>query len=136
MALARPDLDGSRLYVPGKPEVWLVFHGLRHHVVSPVVHDALFVGAEGHTAVESVDDLRRGPDLNEGACLVRGDGADQATYLVTGFPASEVRKHHVASWETFLSFGFDERLVRSAPGLVLSAVPTGRALRSPEPSDS
>ena len=135
MALVRTDLDGSRLYVPGKPEVWLVFHGLRHHVTSPQVYEALFIGVEGHTSVETVDDIKRGFDLNEGTCLVRGDGADEATYLVTGFPTSEARKHHVSSWETFLSFGFDERLVRTTPWLVLSTVPTGRALRTPEPGN-
>ncbi len=133
MALVRPELDGLRLYVPGKPEVWLVFHGLRHHVVSPRVHDALFIGAEGHTAVESVDDLMRGPDLNEGTCIVRGDLADDGVYLLTGFPAAEVRRHHVFSWETFVDFGFDERLIRVTPGLLLSAIPLGRALHSSKP---
>ena len=130
MALVRPELDGLRLYVPDRPEVWLVFHGLRHHVVSPEVHDALFVGVEGHTAVESVDGLMRGPDLNEGTCLVRGDGEDEGTYLVTGFPSAEVRRHHIFSWQTFVDFGFDEQRVRLTPGLLLSAIPLGRELRS------
>jgi hypothetical protein len=126
MVSARPELNGFRLYVPGQPELWLIFHGMRHHVASPDVHDALFSGTEGHTAAESVDSVLRGPDLNDGTCLARGDGEDSSIYLVTGFPASDVQRHRIVSWETFVAFGFDESLVRVVPALILSAVKAGR----------
>lgn len=129
MMSAQPELNGFRLYVPGQPQLWLVFHGMRHHVASPDVHDALFSSTEGHTAAESVDNILRGPDLNDGTCLVRGDGEDSSIYLVTGFPATDVRRHLIVSWETFLEFGFDEELVRTVPALILDAVPAGRELR-------
>ena len=128
MVSARPDLNGCRLFVPGSSEVWLVYGGMRRHIVSPEVYSALFSETEGLTEIDSVDDILRGPDLNDGTCLVRGR-ADGPIYLVTGFPSTDVRRLHIGSWETFLSFGFDEALVQMAPDLVLAGVAAGPTLR-------
>lgn len=128
--LARHDLDGKRLYVPGRPEVWLMFHGLRHHVMSPAVHSALFANSEGHTPIDDVDAIQRGADLNDGTFLARGEG-ELAHYLITGFPATEVRRYYIPSWEIFLGYGFGAEQVRWVPSLVLSAVPAARPLTCP-----
>ncbi len=128
MVSARPDLNGCRLFVPGSSEVWLMYGGMRHHIVSPNVYTALFSETDDLTEVGSVEDILRGPDLNDGTCLVRGR-SDGPIYLVTGFPATDIRRLHIGSWETFVKFRFDEALVQAAPELVLAAVPAGPTIR-------
>jgi hypothetical protein len=123
------EFNGARVFTPGKPEVWLVFHGTRHHLVSPAVYEALFISGEGLTMMDDVEEIQRGADLVDGTCLVRAEG-ELPIYLVTGFPQTAIRKHYVASYDSFLAFAFSEEKVRIVPPLVLAAVPTGRELRS------
>jgi hypothetical protein len=124
------ELDGARLVVPGRHEIWLVFFGVRHHIASPATFDALFSDAEGLVTIESVEHIERGAELNDGTCLVQADGAADI-YLVTGFPESEVRKYHIPSFEIFVHYGFDESKVRQVPSLLLAAIPPGPELRAP-----
>jgi hypothetical protein len=124
-----PELNGARLFTPGQHQVWLVYHGTRHHITGPGVFDALFSDGVPLTAMEDVGELQRGADLVDGTCLVRAEG-DMPIFLVTGFPDTEVRKHHIVSYESFMAFGFDEAKVRLVPRLVLAAIPLGRELRS------
>jgi len=135
MVSARPDLNGRRLVVAGEPEVWLMFNGMRHHIDSPAVYEALFSETDKLTVVTDLDKVLRGPDLNDGTCLVRSS-VTQAIYLVTGFPSTEVRRHHIRSWNDFLAFGFDEDLVQLAPDIVISALPAGRALEAVRPDNA
>jgi hypothetical protein len=129
MVSARPDLNGRRLVVTGEPEVWLMFNGMRHHIDSPAVYDSLFSETDGVSVVSKIEGVLRGPDLNEGTCLVRSRET-HAIFLVTGFPATEVRRHHIRSWNDFLAFGFDEDLVRDAPEILILAIQAGRALEA------
>lgn len=129
MVQTAPEFNGARLIVAGRPEVWLMFFGVRHHISGPMVYDALFSETAGLLTIESVDHIQRGADLNEGTCLVRAEG-DAGIYMVTGFPETEIRKYYIPSFETFSYFGFDEKKVREAPRLVLAAIPPGRELRS------
>jgi hypothetical protein len=115
------ELDGGRLIVPGQPEVWLVYFGVRHYITSPATLDALFSDPGGFVTIGSIDHIERGADLNAGTCLVR----------VTGYPDSEVRRHPIVSFETFVHFGFDESKIREVPALVLAAIPSGRELQMP-----
>jgi hypothetical protein len=124
------ELDGGRLIVPGQPEVWLVYFGVRHYITSPATLDALFSDPGGFVTIGSIDHIERGADLNAGTCLVRADG-DPEIFLVTGYPDSEVRRHPIVSFETFVHFGFDESKIREVPALVLAAIPSGRELQMP-----
>jgi hypothetical protein len=127
MLVERSDLDGSRLIQPGKPDVWLMFHGRRHRVVSPTVYDNLWSEVEGLTPREDIPDIAMGPELNEGTCLIRAEGT-LPIYLLTGFPA--VRRLFVPTYETLLAFGFDEARVKTVPPLVMEAVSPGPDLEA------
>jgi len=122
MLIERGDLDGRRLIQPGKPDVWLMFHGRRHRVVSPAVYDALWSEVEGLTPSDDVPEIAMGPELNEGTCLIRAEGA-LPIHLLTGFPA--VRRLFIPTWESLLEFGFDETKVKTVPALVLEAIASG-----------
>jgi len=104
-----------------------MFFGVRHHIASPATFEALFPDTGGLVTIKSVEHIQCGPELNDGTCLIRADG-DTGIYLVTGFPETEIRKHHIPSFEIFVNFGFDESKVRQVPALVLAAIPPGRDL--------
>ena len=127
-AAAAPDLNGARIQVPNAPEVWLVFHGLRHHVANAAVYDALFSSID-LLELESVEPILRGPDLVDGTCLASSEEGG-AIFLLTGFPDEEIRKHHIRSYESFVDFGFDEAKVRRLPKLAIAGIRTGREIRS------
>ena len=128
MILERGDLDGLRLVQAGGPDVWLVFHGVRHRIPSPAVYDALFRDTSGLVAYANVDEVRLGDEMAEGSCLIRADHS-LPIFLLTASPAGP-RRHLILSYETFVDFGFDEAKVRSLPVLALEAITQGADLVS------
>lgn len=132
MPKERREFDGRRISEPGSNEVWLVFHGRRHRIASPRVYDALFDEVDGIEYVGDLDDVLAGNELNEGTCLVRGDG-ELSIYLLTGVPYSrwpldDVKRHFIPTYEDMLEFRFDEAKVRNLPILVLQAISIGEEL--------
>ena len=129
MLFERPDLDGKSLITPGRPDTWIVFHGKRHRIPSTMVFDALFSNIEHLASIEEVDEIALGPDLSEGACLIRETGT-LAIYLLTGLPEGGVSRHFVPTYESLVDFSFDESKVVMLPKLVMDALPLGRELTS------
>ncbi|MBD8909085.1 hypothetical protein [Methylorubrum zatmanii] len=128
MYTLREDLNGLRLTAPGSTDVWVVFEGRRHRVVSPAVYQALFTSPDDLVFSEEIPTITMGPELNEGTCLVRGIGA-HAIFLLTGH-APTVRKYHVPTYESFSDFGFNEKAVIDVPPLLLDAVELAGELTS------
>jgi hypothetical protein len=125
MIVERPDLDGSRVVEAGSPNVWLIFHGRRHRIPSPEVYENLFSETDALITVEAVDIIARGPDLSDGAMLIRAvDGT--SIYFLTAAYEGGVRRHHIPNYESFLEFGFDMSKVREFPVLLVDALSTGR----------
>ena len=128
MSKISKELDGKRLVNTERTKTWLMFHGLRHHITSGLVYESLFVPSVPIEEYTAIDEVAEGPDLGEGTCLV--SNADNGiVYLVFGHPAINVRKHAIETYETFTALGFNDALVRPVPGLLLSAVPSGRPIR-------
>jgi len=125
----RPDLDGLRLIQEGQPDVWLVFHGQRHRIVSTTVYDTLFGEVTRLVNTPDVEHVTRGPDLAEGACLIRPDG-DLVIYLLTRGADGAVRKHFIPTYESLVDFGFDETKVRQVPSLLVEGLTAGADLVS------
>ena len=128
-ALPRHDLDGLRLIEPDKPDVWLVFRGERHRIVSPDVYAALFADGTDLTTYEGVEWIALGHEIGEGACLIRADGS-LSIHLLTRDERGQVQKHFVPTYESLLDFGFDESKVRSVSPLVVEGLADGAELRS------
>ncbi|MGE7413194.1 hypothetical protein [Methylobacterium tarhaniae] len=126
---AAPALNGARVQVPNMPEVWLIYHGMRHHITSPSVYEALFSSAEGILEIESLDQIARGPDLNEGTCLIQKEDGG-SIFLLTGSPDEEIRKHNIISYDTFQDFAFDMSKVIRLPNLAVAGIPVGDDIRS------
>ena len=129
LILDRPDLDGLRLTQAGQPDVWLVFHGRRRRIVSTAVYDSLFGEVTRLVNTPDVEHITRGPDLDEGTCLIRADG-DLAIHLLTRTADGAVRRHFVPTYESLLDFGFDETRVRQIPSLLVEGLAAGADLVS------
>lgn len=128
MVRPRPDMDGLRLVTPGKSDVWLMFDGRRHRIASSQVYDALWSEVEGLVSSFDVELIEQGPELGEGACLVRADG-ELAIHLLTA-PDGAPQRRFIPTYESLLDFAFDEAKVRNVPGLLLQAVAPGPELTS------
>lgn len=128
-ALPRPDLDGLRLIEPGTPDVWLIFRGERHRITSSAVYDSLFSEVEGLVPYEGVDGIQLGPELGEGTCLIRAEGA-LSIYLLTRTEGGQVERLFIPTYESLLDFGFDEGKVRSVSPLVIDGLEEGMELTS------
>ncbi len=124
-------LNGARVQVPGSPQVWLIFHGLRHHVADGAVYKALFGSDMSLIYLDSVDFIALGPELTQGTCLAKAHNKVQI-YLLTEY--SLPRKYLIPSYETFLDFGFAEDQVKLVPEEVLRDVESGRDITSAFPS--
>ncbi len=128
MTVTRSDLDGQRLVEPGKPDVWLIFHGERHRLPSSRAYDSLFGETERLVAGADVAEIKRGEDLDDAVCLVRPEGGHQV-YMVTG-PSRNIRRYYVADYETFVDFGFDTAKIREVPEILVRALNEGEVLIS------
>lgn len=115
----RRDLDGLRVRSPSSIEIWLIFNGMRHYIVSPTVYDALFHNHDIRD-LPDVEKLMRGPDLVDGTVLVRG--SDGRIFLVTAVAADNIRRYLISDWPTFQALDFDISLVVDVPDIVISAV--------------
>ena len=124
----RPDLDGQRLTNQEGTHVWLMFNGMRHHVTSSAVFDALFRPDLSMTSEHDVASIIEGPDLGTGTRLVSHDETGEI-FLVFGAPAVNIRKHLIENYENFVALGFSDALVRAVPPILLAAIPSGRSIR-------
>lgn len=123
-----PDLDGVRLSKPDGPDVWLVFHGKRHRIVSPAVYESLFADASGILFNPAIDDIATGSDLNDGTCLVRFEGRPDIYLATESGPNAQIM--HIPSYEVFVDFGFDLTKVREIPAVLFEVIPKGPTLTS------
>ena len=126
MAVERPDLDGFRLFRPGSPDVWLVFHGRRHRVASSAVYDALWSEIDGLVNFDALEEVAIGPELAGGTCLIRAEGTVFIHLLTT--QDGEIRRLFVPTFESLQGFGFDEGRVRDLPALAVQGIPAGEDL--------
>ncbi len=133
MKSIRPDLNGRRLINEESTRTWLVFNGLRHHVTSSPVYDALFRPGVTFDHVPDLDSVAEGPDLGPGTCLV-SDSETGEIYLVFGEPSINIRKYAIKTYENFVELGFNEALVRTVPPILLAAIPSGRPIHFAMPA--
>ncbi|MEH3116213.1 MAG: hypothetical protein PGN25_00925 [Methylorubrum populi] len=122
MQTAHTELDGQHLRAPGTGDVWLVFHGLRHRVVTPLA----LLENDHATEYADLETIAVGPELSPEARLLRPAGLPYV-YLVFGAP--KTIRCLVATLETFLEFRFSASRVVDVPPIVLDAIPVGPELQ-------
>lgn len=124
----RPGLDGLRLRQANHADPWVVFGGRRRLITTSDIYDALFSRDDDLVDVDDLSEIARGPDLERGTTLVQADQGGAIFLLVGGF--GPPIRHRIASWETFVDFGFRAEKVRSVPFLLLEAVARGEDVLS------
>jgi len=124
----RPGLDGLRLRQMNHPDPWVVFGGRRHLITTPDVYDALFCRDDDPVEVGGLSGIPRGSDLEWGTALVQADEGGAIFLLVGSFGPPIL--HRIASWETFVDFGFQSEKIRRVPILLLKAVEQGEDVLS------
>lgn len=124
MRMALTNMDGLRLRQPGRDDVWVIFHGLRHRVADPETYSALFAD-ERVVERHEIQTIAQGPDLHPGSCLARPSGSS-SIYLVFGWP--HLTRYFIPTLESFAEFGFNMALVIDVPPILLDAIPVGPEL--------
>lgn len=117
---SRADLTGQRLVVSGTSDIWLIFHGYRHKI-QPAAHRSLFAARE-QRCVDSIDHILRSFDIEDGACLARGEDAVE-TYLVC--PSKNRTCRYLIAESAWDAFGFDGRKVSIVPRAILDSIARG-----------
>lgn len=114
---------GSYISSDGR-EIWVVFGGRRHHVVSEDVYNALFEPYAQHKHIDDLMLIPRGFDFGHGTCLIKCDNTE-IIYILARGSDSQVRKHRICDFETFKKLSLNLELCRVVPGLVIDAIVSG-----------
>ena len=77
----RPDLNGLRIKLPNRPEIYLIDRGFRRWIPDPGTYNNLFRDWNGIVVDIDIDDIPLGPAITSGAVLVRAAGT-APVYLV------------------------------------------------------
>jgi hypothetical protein len=77
----RPDLNGLRVKLPNRPEIYLIDRGYRRWVPNPGTYNNLFRDWNGIVVDIDIDEIPMGPGISSGAVLVRAAGT-APVYLV------------------------------------------------------
>ncbi len=79
----RPDLNGKRIGIPGRPHIYLVDRGVRRWIPNPATFDGLFRDWSGISSDAANEAIPEGPQIADGAYLAKEAGQG-AVYLVDG----------------------------------------------------
>lgn len=77
----RPDLNGLRVKMPNRPEIYLIDRGYRRWVPNPMTYNNLFRDWNGIVVDINIDEIPLAPQITSGAVLVRAAGT-APVYLV------------------------------------------------------
>lgn len=120
----RFDLEGKRLYVKARDQVWIIINGVRHLITSSSVYDSLFQGNVDLLPFDNVDSISRGLDLLDGTSLIK-ERNGQDIYLLVPIEGNRIFRHRIKSYAAFELYGFSLELVVELPPIVVKAMPVG-----------
>jgi hypothetical protein len=115
----RPELNGLRVKVPGRPEVYLMDQGYRRWVPNPATYNSLFRDWNGIREELAVTDIPVGTPVTDGAILARGSGT-APVYLIDGGV-----KRWVTSPAAMDRYYFNWQTVYNVPLVLLQNIPAG-----------
>jgi hypothetical protein len=122
MTAPRPDLNGLRVKLPNRPEVYLTDRGYRRWIPNAMTYGNLFRDWTGIVVDINIDEISLGPSITSGAVLVRPDGA-APVYLV-----DNNAKRWVVSPAAMDKYHFNWNRVYVIPPVVVNSIPTADAI--------
>jgi hypothetical protein len=115
----RPDLNGLRVKLPGRPEIYLVDQGYRRWIPNPTTFNNLFRNWNGIVEEISITSIPQGQNISSGAILARAYGT-APVYLV-----DQGLKRWITSPAAMDRYNFAWGRIYELPAISLNAIPTG-----------
>jgi len=112
----RPDLNGLRVKLPNRPEIYLIDEGYKRHIPNPQTYNNLFRDWSGIVVDIDIDEIPTGVPITSGAILTRGAGTAEV-YLV-----ANNKKRHVFNMD---KYWFSWQRVYIVPRILLNCIPDG-----------
>jgi hypothetical protein len=118
MAVPRTDLNGLRVKLPNRPEIYLVDRGYRRWIPNPFTYNNLFRDWNGIVVDINITDISLGASFTSGAVLVRPDGSAPVYLVDNGV------KRWITSPAAMDKYHFNWGRVYVIPPVVVNSIPT------------
>ena len=117
--MVRNDLNGMRLRLPNKPEIYLMDEGKRRWIPDPPTYNGLFRDWNGVFPDIDIDEIDLGTQITHGALLIRGL-ASPKVYLF-----DQNKKRHVTSPAVMDKYYFDWGKIHPIDQAVVDGIANG-----------
>lgn len=115
----RPDLNGLRVKLPGRPEIYLIDQGYRRWIPNPATFNNLFRNWNGIVEEISITSIPTSQNISSGAILARAYGT-APVYLV-----DQGLKRWITSPAAMDRYNFSWERVYEVPSILLNSIPSG-----------
>ena len=115
----RPDLNGLRVKLPHRSEIYLILDGCRRWIPSPAAYNRLFRDWNGVVVDIDIDEIPLAAPLSDGAVLIKGDGT-APVYLV-----SNNVKRWITSPAAMDKYYFNWSKIQVVAPILVNNIPTG-----------
>jgi hypothetical protein len=121
-ASPRPDLNGLRVKLPNRPEIYLIDRGYRRWIPNPATYNNLFRDWNGIVTDISITDIPLSTQITSGAVLARGDGTAPVYLIDNGV------KRWVTSPAAMDKYYFAWNRVYVVPPVLVNFIPNGASI--------
>lgn len=118
-AAPRPDLNGLRVKLPNRPEIYLIDRGYRRWIPNPATYNNLFRDWNGVVVDINIDEIPLGASITSGAILARADGF-APVYLI-----DQGMKRWITSPAIMDQYYFAWNRVYVLPPATINSIPSG-----------
>lgn len=115
-------LNGKRVRIPNKAEVYMIDEGRRRLIPNPDTYNNLFVSWNDILLDPRSGEIETGTPLTDGASLVQGEKTPEV-FLLDGR-----EKRFIANPETMDAYGFNWKKVKTMSKSALDILPNGSVI--------
>jgi hypothetical protein len=115
----RLDLNGLRVKLPGRPEIYLIDQGYRRWIPNPATFNNLFRNWNGIVEEISITSIPQGQNISSGAVLARAYGTAPVYLVDRGL------KRWITSPAAMDRYNFSWDRIYQVPNILLDSIPTG-----------
>jgi hypothetical protein len=120
----RPDLNGLRVKLPNRHEIYLIDRGYRRWIPNPATYNNLFRDWNGVVIDIDIDEIPLGASITSGAVLARASGTAPIYLIDQGL------KRWIASPAIMDKYYFAWGRVYTLPSATINAIPSGSNIDS------
>jgi len=120
----RPELNGLRVKMPNRQEIYLIDSGYRRWIPNQATYDNLFRDRSGIISDINVDAIPLGANITSGAMLARASGT-APVYLI-----DQNVKRWIVSPAIFDQYWFASKQICTVSPVIINAIPSGPNIAS------